>query len=124
MSQYLARSSGDLLEELASLVMALLLMNLPQALSREATKPTSLPKAVSTRALYFRCTWSRVHTYSLGSWAAPSPRRSTADRPWAWMCSSSRQRSSPRPSRMRDTSWNMRPRSSFLSSLSRFLNSV
>ncbi|CAN7945338.1 unnamed protein product, partial [Ixodes pacificus] len=118
MSQYLARSSGDLLEELASLVMALLLMNLPQACieRQSATKPTSLPKAVSTRALYLRCTWSRVHTYSFGSWAAPSPRRSTADRPWAWMCSSSRQRSSPRPSRMRDTSWNMRPRSAGKSS--------
>ena len=67
-SQYLARSSGDLLLVFALRVTELLLMNLPQALSREATKPLSLEKAVNTRALYFLCTSKMVLTYSCGSW--------------------------------------------------------
>ena len=49
----MAKSSGDLLLVFALRVTELLLMNLPQALSREATKPLSLEKAVNTRALYF-----------------------------------------------------------------------
>ena len=40
----------------------LLLINFPQALSNEATKPESLLKAVITRLLYLRCTPNIVLT--------------------------------------------------------------
>ena len=61
-SQYLASSSGDLLEELAIFVTALTLMKRPHALSKAATKPASLLKATSTKALYFLWTSSMVCT--------------------------------------------------------------
>lgn len=67
-SQYLASSSGDLLDDCAILVTALLLMKRPHALSSAATKPASLLKADMTKALYFLCTSSVVCTYTLGSW--------------------------------------------------------
>ena len=38
---HLARSSGDLEDDLAAIVTEFLLMNLPHALSKAATKPTS-----------------------------------------------------------------------------------
>ena len=66
-SQYLASSSGDLLLASPRLVTELLLMNFPQALSREATNPLSLVNAVNTRLLYFRWTSRIVLTYNLGS---------------------------------------------------------
>lgn len=94
-SQYLASSSGDLLDDWAILVTALLLMKRPHAwgganthtqgqkvcsdssfrllfrsptLSRAATKPASLLKADMTSALYFLWTSRVVCTYTLGSW--------------------------------------------------------
>lgn len=96
-SQYLASSSGDLLDDWAILVTALLLMNRPHAceqrdrprlesdprvifslvwrtevliltLSSAATKPASLLKADMTKALYFLWTSRVVWTYTLGSW--------------------------------------------------------
>merc|ERR1712214_121175 len=66
-SQYLANNSGDLLFWFDLRVTQFVLMNLPQALSRAATKPLSLLKAVKTRALYLRCTSKIVLTYNLGS---------------------------------------------------------
>ena len=62
-SQYLASSSGDLLEAiLAIFVTALTLVKRPHALSKAATKPASLLKATSTKALYLLWTSSMVCT--------------------------------------------------------------
>lgn len=95
-SQYRASSSGDLLDDWAIFVTALLFINRPQAyksqktvkflgsetlriengyrasthiltLSSAATKPASLLNADMTKALYFLWTSSTVCTYIFGS---------------------------------------------------------
>ena len=77
-SQYLERSSSDLLDWAASRVTALL-MNLLWDLLREATKLLLL-KVVSASAWYFLWTSSVQDTYSLGSFKASVPSFSMATR--------------------------------------------